>query len=90
MKEIKNYIVLVDNGKPIQFRHNTAGRYRVGAKSESEAKKLVQDKIKFGNVQVYYQCTGESPDKMIGYKQIYKEMGGENMPARSAIEPMNI
>jgi len=88
MKEIKNYIVLVDSHKPARLKHNTSGRYRVGAKSEKEAKQLVQDKIKFGNVQVYYECTNDAPNRIVGYKEVVQEISDKHIPARSAIEPV--
>lgn len=76
MKPIHNYILLVDNYRRPSRQRNTAGRYRVGAKSEKEAKKLLRNKIQFGSIQVYYQC--EKDDTTIGYKEIVKEEFNRN------------
>lgn len=54
MQEIKQFICLVDVGGPIQFRHSTAGRYRVAAKNEKEAVKLLRAAIRFGSI----RCIG--------------------------------
>ena len=78
MKEINNYILLVDNHRRPSRQRNTAGRYRVGAKTENEAIELLRDKIKFGSIQVYYKCNpeNEKPENMIGYKEVVKEITG--------------
>lgn len=67
MKDINNYICLVDAHKHI--RRDSSGRYRVGAKSEKEAEKLLRNEIKFGSIQVSYKDNTVK----IGYKQIVKE-----------------
>ena len=41
-KRSKNYICIVDGYRRPGRRRNTAGRYRVGAKTAAEAKKLLQ------------------------------------------------
>lgn len=64
-----NYIVLVDCCKPSTFKHNTAGRYRVGAKNEKQAEQIVRDHIKFGSVQVYYK----DEEMIAGYMEVIKE-----------------
>ena len=84
MKQIKNYILLVDNYRRPSRQRNTAGRYRVGAKTPKEAKELLQEKIKFGSIQMYYECK----DVTIGYKDIVKETAEHSMcPVKSAIDP---
>lgn len=55
MKSTKNYICLVDHYRRASRQRNTAGRYRVGARTPKEAKALLQKAIGFGSVQVYYQ-----------------------------------
>lgn len=72
VRNLKNYILRVDNHRKLSMQRNTAGRYRVGAKSEKEAIKLLQKKIQFGSIQVYYQC--DDTDITIGYKEIVKEI----------------
>ena len=46
----KDFILTVDRGRP--HRGNTAGRYRVCAKTEKQAKALLQDAIGFGKIQI--------------------------------------
>jgi hypothetical protein len=102
MKEVKNYILLVDNYRRPSRRRNTAGRYRVGAKTPEEATELLREKIKFGSIQVYYECNpkNELPSRMVGYKEVVKEVSGyalgegniakfvfEQVQPRSAIAP---
>ena len=72
MKPIKNFIVLVDNHRRPQRQRNTAGRYRVGAKSPKEAEKLLREKIGFGAIQVYYECDSDDKNN-VGYKEVVKE-----------------
>ena len=73
MKAIKNYILLVDSHRRPTRQRNTAGRYRVGAKTPDEAVKLLREKIGFGAIQVYFECKPD--DKLtIGYKEVKKEV----------------
>lgn len=69
MKPINNYILLVDSHNP--YKHDTAGRYRVGAKSEKEEVCFLRELIKFGSIQVYYKCN--ESDVSLKYKEIKKE-----------------
>lgn len=71
MKQVNNYILLVDSHKPKEYCHDTKGRYRVGAKTEKEAVSLLREFIKFGSIQVYYKCMDE--DVSLKYKEIKKE-----------------
>lgn len=73
MKPIQNYILLVDTHRRPSRQRNTAGRYRVGAKSEKEAEKLLRNAIGFGSIHVYYTCETNK----IGYKEIVKEIYNE-------------
>lgn len=60
MKNINTYIVLVDSHRPFRLgSRNSAGRYRVGAKSEKEAEEILREKIKFGSIRVYYKCSSD-------------------------------
>ena len=72
MRPVSNYILFVDAHKPIQYCHNTAGRYRVGAKTEKEAIEILRKKIKFGSIQVGYKCKPE--DTTLKYKAVVKEV----------------
>lgn len=71
MKEVNNYILLVDYHRRPQRQRNTAGRYRVGAKTPEEAIKLLREKIGFGSIQVYYKC--QKDKNMVPYKTVVKE-----------------
>ena len=68
MKEVANYILLVDSHKP--YKRETSGRYRVGAKTEKEAITVLRNQIKFGSIQVSYKCS----DVTVPYKGILKEI----------------
>lgn len=57
MKLLNKYVCLVDNYRRPSRQRNTKGRYLVCAKTESEAKKILQNKIGFGSIQIYYQVT---------------------------------
>lgn len=46
----RDYILTVDRGNPCP--HGTSGRYRVCAKSEKQAKSLLQEQIGFGKIQI--------------------------------------
>lgn len=58
----------VDQGTPPEFQHSTKGLYRVAAKTEKEAVKLLRTKIKFGSIQV--GC--KTSDSFLKYKQVAK------------------
>lgn len=84
MKEINNYIFLVDGHRPItMYRYDgqglthivprqTAGRYRVGAKSLKEARKILHEAIKFGSV-TFLREDNDKRNAM--YKQVIYEYG---------------
>lgn len=96
MKQTNQYICLVDHYRRPSRRRNTAGRYRVGAKSPMEAKKLVQKAIGFGSVQVYYK--EELPVEMsalchpVPYKTVVQEVhfdpqkGYQQIPVHKATD----
>lgn len=74
VKRWKNFIVLVDAASPPQFRHKSAGRYRVGARTEKEAKQLVQNAVKFGSVNVYYEDKNLSANYGDVFREIYDDI----------------
>ena len=74
MKEVRQYICLVDNYRRPSRKRNTAGRYRVAAKSPDEAVKLLREKIGFGSIQVYSDSTDyDKPENKIPYKSVVRE-----------------
>ena len=83
MKSVKQYVLLVDNRRNCVsdeqgqlkhlYRRNTAGRYRVAAKTEKEAIELLREKIGFGSIQVYYEDKNPTSNKILAYKEIKKE-----------------
>lgn len=75
MKTVKQAIVLVDAYRNHNLgRRNTAGRYRVGAKTEKEAEELVRAAIGFGSVQFYYWEREDSTHPKVKYKEVVKEI----------------
>ena len=74
MKKIKQAIVLVDAYRRPSRRRNTAGRYRVGAKTEKEAEELVRASIGFGSVKFYYWDDDDSRRPKVKYKEVVKEI----------------
>lgn len=74
MKEIKQAIVLVDAYRDRNRRRNTAGRYRVGAKTEKEAEELVRAIIGFGSVKFYYWDREDSTRPKVKYKEVVREI----------------
>jgi hypothetical protein len=95
-KPIRNYILLVDAHRRPSRTRNTSGRYRVGAKTEKEAIELLRDKIKFGSIQCYYECSNDG--YTIEYKKVVKEefdtTGNKphfrHVEVKSAIDPQQI
>lgn len=73
MYPVKQYVCLVDTyRRPSRWR-NTRGRYRVGAKNEKEARRLLQKAIGFGSVLVYYEDKNCPPQLRCKYRQCAKE-----------------
>jgi len=73
MKTPKNYILLVDYYRRPSRSRNTAGRYRVCAKTPKEAVEFLREAIGFGSIQVYYECKAD--DKLnVPYKTVVKEV----------------
>ncbi len=86
MKDVKQAIVLVDAYRRPSRRRNTAGRYRVGAKTEKEAEELVRKTIGFGSVKFYYWETDTPGVQKAAYKQVIRDFTYE--PARHACSPL--
>ena len=74
MKTVKQAIVLVDAYRRPSRKRNTAGRYRVGAKTEKEAEELVRAAIGFGSVKFYYWEKEDSINPKVKYKEVVKEV----------------
>lgn len=91
MKTIKQAIVVVDSYRRPSRSRNTAGRYRVGAKTEKEAEELVRDAIGFGSVKFYYWEREDSIQPKVKYKEVVKEIpsytGYSYEKPRHACEP---
>lgn len=91
-KRINNYICLVDSYRRPSRKRNTAGRYRVGAKSETEAKRLLQAAIGFGSVMVYMVENEGLYSDVVPYKTCVKETYNmstdryDQTPAKHAID----
>lgn len=70
MKEIKTYIVL-ERKTTKGTMSTTIGRYKVGAKDEKEALKIIREKLgKLRKFNVYYQAEQNT----MKYKEVVKEI----------------
>lgn len=89
MKPIKQAIVLVDAYRRPSRQRNTAGRYRVGAKTEKEAEELVRAAIGFGSAKFYYWDREDSTRPKVKYKEVVKESNTTSSyeKSRHACEP---
>lgn len=74
-REVKyhQYVCLVDWHRRLSRQRNTVGRYRVGAKCEKEAEKLLKEAIGFGSIVVYYEDKDPKPSLAVEYKQVMRE-----------------
>lgn len=97
MKPVRQAIVLVDAYRSPKRRRNTAGRYRVGAKTEKKAEELVRKAVGFGSVKFYYWEGSDDKDKSkVGYKQVMRDIPRTRLadttydyePARHACAPL--
>ncbi len=76
-KPIKNFILFVDAHRHWDKQRNTAGRYRVGAKTSDEAVRLLRTAIGFGDITVGCECKpGPQPygERVMAYKEIVQEI----------------
>lgn len=71
--KVNQYVCLVDTYKPVQFKHSTAGRYRVGALNEREAVKFLQKAIGFGSPQVYYKDNDNCDYPILKRGEVYRD-----------------
>jgi len=86
VKKVRQAIVLVDTRGPWRFRNNTEGRYRVGAKTEKEAEKLVREAVKFGSVHFYYwDETSSNPP--VAYRHVVCESMGTYLEPHASTDP---
>ncbi len=79
MKKVRQAIVLVDAYRRPGRRRNTAGRYRVGAKTEKEAEKLVRTTIGFGSVKFYYWERDNGYLPKVKYREVVKEVANTRL-----------
>ena len=79
MKPVRQAIVLVDAYRRFSRRRNTAGRYRVGAKTEKEAEALVRSAIGFGSAKFYYWEKEDSLHPKVKYKEVVKEIASTRL-----------
>ena len=80
------YIVLVDTRRAWNcYKRQTAGRYRVGAKSARDAEEILRKRIGFGSVRTYYK-TRPSDEPQLAYGEIIKEIFGEVHHATDPVE----
>ena len=86
MKEVRQAIVLVDTHRRPSRMRNTAGRYRVGAKTEKEAVALVQKAIGFGSAQFYF-WDERNDNGVVPYKKVVKEIMNKSGGRFSFVEP---
>lgn len=90
MKPVKNYILLVDSHRDMRSKYmkprNTAGRYRVGAKTPEEAVKILREVIGFGSIRVYYEVIPGKHDydgPVVGYKTVVQQIYDRSKPGYS-------
>lgn len=82
---VKNFIVCVDGYRRPSRKRNTAGMYRVGAKNEEEAIKLVRKAIGFGSPIV----TREDQKQLVPYRTVRRiAPNGTLLPVRRATDPI--
>lgn len=98
MKTVHTYVCTVDTWRRPSRQRNTQGRYLAGAKSEKEAKALVQAAIGFGSVKVYYRATGDDGeipadnrhDRKMALGQVMRVLGNGSLePPRKATDPLD-
>lgn len=86
MKEVKNYICIVDGHRDLRSQYMkpraTAGRYRVGAKTEKEAEKLLRAAIGFGSIKICYETNPQdypTDRHPVKYKEVVKCIYGSEL-----------
>lgn len=86
MKQINNYICLVDYYRRPSLFRNTRGCYRVGAKTPEEARRLLRDKIKFDSVSAVFKYTDQNSKTAVLNFASYKQPGGMFLQGSKAQE----
>lgn len=71
-KPVKQFVCVVDGWRRPSRQRNTHGRYRVGAKDEKSAKRMLQKAIGFGSVQVIFE--DEAPKTQLALGECRKEL----------------
>lgn len=64
-RPVKQYVCIVDGFRRPSRQRNTKGRYRVAARDQKSAKRILSQAIKFGSVQVLYEDTNPKPEKIL-------------------------
>ena len=78
----KQYVCTVDGYRRPSRQRNTKGRYRVAARDEKTAERILQKAIGFGSVRVLYEDEHPKPGKSIPLGQCRKELpDGTLVPA---------
>lgn len=85
---IRQYICLVDCHRRPSRRRNTYGRYQVGAKTPKEARRILQQKIGFGAVNV---CCEEKEPLIVlkrgeAVRELYVDGQTKHVPVHHATE----
>lgn len=88
MKPVRTYVAIVDGHRRASRKRSTSGRYLVGAKTEKEAKKILQEAIGFGSIEILHEAAGRRTDPEMGYREIVKMLPGACTPARHAGSPL--
>lgn len=71
-KPVKQFVCVVDGWRRPSRQRNTMGRYRVGAKDEKSAKRMLQKAIGFGSVQVIFE--DKEPQTRLALGECRKEL----------------
>ena len=75
MREIRNFIFVVDGHRRQELMRSTAGRYRVGAKDAKEAERFLREKIRFGSPCLLCEDTNGSMTRWFNsHVAAYKEV----------------
>lgn len=89
MKPVRTYVAIVDGRRRASRKRSTSGRYLVGAKTEKEAKKILQETIGFGSIEILRQAAGRDAEPEMGHREIVRvHPSGTFTPARHANSPL--
>lgn len=73
-RRTRNFICLVDAYRRSDMRRNTAGRYRVGAKNEKQARKMLQNFIGFGSITIICEDNSDKISDLVPFNKCVKEI----------------